>query len=328
MDSRRSRPQNPLDSIRKERGPGPCRNYFRDRLNSRRPDAEKLINDPALSFATFFTLLPELSSGEPPVSLSPRNREAQSLCRIIREDKSANGNAQHPSYVEGTRHVLRWMFSAGIEEDGLCQDFDRAVDISASILLKIYHDTEILPGVVRLLFLRNRKKACLHDLALAFFQSAGPDTLRETAKYLLSPRKEDVEFAQDLLHLPRTGNSLRDRRARYQEYLNWLDENRPYLAPTGDSFASSARPHACQVDLKAKYLHRGNFPGKKLSGNLPAKTETDCLSCFSRAKEEEKELLARYSCHLCEKDPGRWKEWIRLPLKSQLDSARKREAGQ
>lgn len=317
---------NSLNALRRRRGPNACRSEFHKLRASRRAYAAGLVNDPNLSFATCFALLPELRGWQPEGELCPRVRTSVRLCEIIRTDKSADGNAVHPRYDEATRDALRWMFASGEEADGMDADFDRTVDISACVLLKIYHEEEILPGVVRLMFRRNRRGSCLHDLAWAFFQSAGPRALRSVAERLLSPSAKDAELARLLLHLPQAGNSRREKRAQYARYLDWLEENRPYLSPTDEGLCATSSPHACAVNLSAKYLNRKPRAGGPEDAPPLTESEKGCLACFSAAQPEERELLAHFSCKLHEKDPLRWSEWIRRPLEKQIRAARGGEA--
>ncbi len=326
MNNRRGAAANPLDALRRDRGPGPCRAFFHSLKSSKRAYAVGLLNDPKLSFATFFLLLPEMDGAVPEEELSERNRTAVRLCGILLDAPNTGGGAVHPEYGETVRDTLRWMFSAGAEADGMDADLDRIVDLSACILLQIYRDAEILPEVVRLLFLRNRKGALLHDLAWAFFRAADPRALRVAAEYLLSPAAEDAELARLLLHLPKAGNTTREKRAQYASYLRWLEENRPYLARTGESFNASCKPNACSVNLGAKYLHRKISPAGPAKPQPLTELEKNCLSCFAGASREEKELLARYSSKLREADPVRWNDWIRRPLNKQILSARSGEA--
>lgn len=54
----------PLDAVRRTHGAEACRQYFRALQNSRKPYALRQINDPHLTFGTFFLLLPSMRAGE------------------------------------------------------------------------------------------------------------------------------------------------------------------------------------------------------------------------------------------------------------------------
>lgn len=317
MNSRRAG-TNILDFIRKKRGNLPCREYFK---TLQKPVSLNLINDPGLSFTTFFILLPVVREEIPDESLSARNQAAANLCGIILSSKKANGDFVRPSYDGNTHETLRWIFTTGADSDGLSEDFDHILDISAGILTKTYHDADILPKLVQIIFDRGRKGAYLHDLAWAFYQSHDPKALKLAVEYLRSPNESDEKLAQTLLHLNLESNTPKARNELYDSYLQWLDENSPYLYFTSENFNETSAPKACSVDLGAKYLYRKISPVNHNPPTPLTELEQNCLACFRNAPEEEKEFLARFSQKVRAKNPAYWNRWIRYPLKRQIESA-------
>ena len=310
----------PLDAVRRTRGAEACRQYFRALQNSRKPYALLQINDPHLTFGTFFLLLPGIRAGGDEAALSERNRTAARLCRVILGGKKANGTAGRTSLTGPVLGTLLWMFRTGAADDGLSDDFDQILDVSASILLKKYRRSELIPTVAQLIFRRNRKGAYLHDLVWALFQSRDPRALRSVADYLRSPHQEDVRLARVLLHLP-AENSPNGRR-QYAFYLNWLDENRSSLYFTGENFNETSRPGVCSVNIAAKYLCRRVRPDSNSPLTPLTEAERGCLPDFKKAGEKEQALLSSFSQKVRKKNPLYWNRWIRYPIRRQIAVAK------
>lgn len=318
MNRNRRADSNLLDTIRKRRGNIPCREYFK---SLQQTAGMQLINDPQLTFATFFVLLPVIQEQTPNDSLNARNQSAANLCGIILNSKKVNGNFKHPAYDENAHEILHWMFATGADADGLSEDFDHILDISAGILTKKYHDTDIIPKLVQLVFSRGRKGAYLHDLAWAFYQSRDPNALKLAAEHLRSSDENEAELARILLHLKLESNTPKDKRELYNSYLQWLDENNPYLYFNNENFNETSRPNVCSVDLNAKYLYRKISPQNHKPTTPLTELEQNCLACFLNAPEEEKEFLARFSQKIRATNPAYWNRWIRYPLARQIEAA-------
>lgn len=318
MSANRRAGTNMLDTIRKKRGNAPCVEYFKSLQDS---ESLRLVNDPGLTFASFFVLMPVIQEKLRAQSLSARDLTAANLCNTILSSKKANGNLYRPAYNENTHEALRWMFLTGADADGLSEDFDHILDISAGILTKKYHDADILPKLVELVFSRGRRDAYLHDLAWAFFQSHDPTALKLAAEYLRSGNEKDAKLARSLLHLNLESDNPRSRRELYNNYLHWLSENNPYLYFTSENFNETNQPNVCSVDLSAKYLYRKISPRDHKPSTPLTETERNCLACFLNAPDEEKEFLARFSQKVRAKNPEYWNRWIRYPLEKQIEAA-------
>lgn len=309
-----------LDGIRKSRGAQACRDFFQEYEKNGRAGAIKLADDRALSFGTFFTLLPEIRRLQMQEELSERGRTAFRLCETILSG-AKTGMGICPEMNGGCQDTLLWIFLTGMLDDGIDGDFDRILDASAAVLAKTYHDESFLPALVTLIFRRNRQGTYVHDLAWAFLQSRSPKALRLAADYLRSEDGRDVELAEELLHLPHAENG-QTRREQYASYLKWLEENGPYLLFECAGFNATARPHVCNVDLAAKYLGHEVANHRHMSQEDLSETEQAVLAGFAKMRDEEKEALAHFSSLVHRRSPSRWRRWIHSSLDAQLKAAK------
>jgi hypothetical protein len=126
----------------------------------------------------------------------------------------------------------------------LDDEYEAVMDAAISVLVNIYKDNSILPAVADMIFKRNRKGHYIHDLIWAYFRSSTPDTLKLTAERICSSDQQDIDLACHLLNLEASYSSLNteDRQKQYQTYLQWLNENAPFLYFTGESFQYSSNP--------------------------------------------------------------------------------------
>lgn len=319
---------NDFDCIRRARGNDACKNTFRRLLKERKQAAIRLLNDNQLYFASLFILKPEIEKFEmDDQELGERNRIALNICGKISERKNLNSDSVSPFPLndEKVHSVLLWMFNTGSADDGLSDEFDKIIDISASILVKTHHEKAILPTVAELIFKRNRKGAYTHDLIWAFFQARDSQSLRVIAGYLRSSQRKDSELAHTLLHLPENlqAGPNNSKENQYRTYLSWLQENSPYLYFTNESFQLTNSPKPCEVNLEAKYLCKDSSPkGRRVMTDL---TEEDYgyLNNFSGIQEEEdRAVLANFSNKLHQQDPPQWNQWMQAPIDQQIQVAK------
>lgn len=298
----------PLEQIRRRSGSEKFRSVYRKIAEEGGKKAVLLLNDERLRFPTLYLLLPEIAALHPGTALSPRNRTAVSLCAA-----AESGGGFEAEEKNDTGAALKWMFETGYRDDGLSAGYDQALDAAAALLTRVYHDADVLPDMVRLLFLRNRKKRYLHDLAWALFGSGDPRVLRLTAEYLRSPNRRDVELAGKLLR-----NAPPDRadggpeQNRYGACVSWLRENGPYLEFTGESFHQSSEPELFRVNLEAKYLCN--------QASARAAEDDGRLEAFRGIPSGQKERLAARSNRLYRNDPRRWREWMAYPVEKQMEA--------
>lgn len=317
---------NNLDCIRRTRGMSACRNMFRKLGQENRQTAIRLINDNSLLFASLFILQPEIKDFNLYGELSERNRIALNICEKIADVKKPGGNSGNSlSLNDETVHmVLLWMFHTGAADDGLSNEFDQILDITASVLIKTHHENAILSSVADLIFRRNRKGAYIHDIVWIFFQARNAQSLQLIAGYLRSPVQKDVELARTLLNL-REDIKLRnssEKQKWYNEYISWLNENSPYLYFTGESFQLTNSPSACDVNLEAKYLGKNSSPRGPKPLTPLTEEEHICLNHFNEVQEEEKARLAEYSSKLHRENQPVWSQWMQYPVEEQLQIAK------
>lgn len=316
---------NELDCIRRTRGIRVCRNSFRSLALSRRETAVRLVNGDSLLFATLYVLQPVLSELNLDGLLSERDRTALKICDRITQEKKAGDSVEEAFSLnsEAVHSVLLWMFQTGMADDGLNEEFDQILDITASILIKTHHEKTVQPDVAELIFRRNRKGAYLHDLTWAYFQTRDTDALRIVAKHLLSSDRKDAEFAGMLLHMePDELKTARDRRKKYTEFNGWLDENSPYLYFTNESFQLTNNPVVCDVDLDAEYLGKGISPRSRRPLSPLTNEENGCLRHFKETPDDDRTVLAKYSHRLHKENPAYWAQWLQFPVEEQLQIAR------
>lgn len=299
-----------LDRIRHMRGAAACRGFFRALARRDPREAARLLGDKRLAFGTLFLLRPDIDAFLPEKLLSYRDQTALRFCLKCSEAcrKEADEKYTRPGTGEDARPVLLWIFTTGAADDGLCEEFDRVLDLAAAALIRLYREESILPAAAALIFRRRRRGSCLHDLIWAYFQAHSTAALRMIAEYLRSHDPKDTELARSLLHLPE--NETDNRRA-YRAYLAWLKENDPYLYFTEESYQLTSAPVPCGVDLNAKFLCRKISRQSRSPASPLAPEETERLNAFRSAGAEEKEALARYSASLHRQNPNQWKKWMR-----------------
>lgn len=315
---------NDLDYIRRSRGKDVCRDTFRRFVLGQKQTAVRLINDDRLFFASLFVLQQEIQEFGLYRELSEHNRIALDICRKISEAKNPSAESSAPLSLkdEMVHTVLLWMFYTGAADDGLSNEFDHILDISASILIKTHHENTVLNTVADLIFKRNRRGSYTHDLIWAFFQAHDPQSLRIIAEYLRSPRRKDVELARTLLHLPQAAGPNGNSANQYRDYLSWLEENSPYLYFTGESFQLTNSPNSCDVNLEAKYLCKNSSLKRREILDSFNEEDRDNLNNFSGVQEEEKTVLADYSNKLHHQNPLDWNQWMKYPIEQQIQVAK------
>lgn len=291
-----------------------------------RKKAAAQLNDPNLTFPTLYTLLPEIDALDLYPLMNLRNTTALKICfKTLREDALAEHlHTENQVSNEQTYHVLKWMFYTGWREDGLSNPFDQVLDATTALLIKKYKDQSILPTVVSEIFERNRKGYYIHDLVWCFYETRNPNALKLAARYLRSNNPEDVKLASELLHYTSEeeeeihGNPEK----KYESYLNWFQENQPYLYFTGENLQCSSEPRAFKVDLDAKYLSKKRQSANRKSPYSLTKFEQEKLEQFHKTKDSDRKLLAKYSKQMHSNNPQKWKEWLHADIDQQVKYAK------
>jgi hypothetical protein len=302
-----------------------CKKYFRQAAMEDSRKAVLLLNDDRLLFTTLFVLQPTIYGWNLTEELSERNRIALNICDRITEGK---GEEEAPHFSqssenEAVHQTLLWMFQTGAPEDGLSNEFDQILDITASAIIKTYHDESILPTVAKLIFQRNRRGSFHHDLVWAFLRTKDVYSLKYIAAYLNSNYRKDVELAHTLLHFNGDVPQWHTGRTnKYAEFLAWLQENGPFLSFTDESFQFTNSPNPCSLNLEAKYLNK-QVPTRSHQTDIPyTEEELDRLKDFKEAQHEERLSLARYSHNLYGRNQNGWNQWIHYPVSKQLEIAK------
>lgn len=316
----------PLDDVRLKSGNEALKAYFLEAAGVNRSKAAEMLNHDKLQFATLFVLIPAIGALNLYAALSPQNRVAVTLCvnlmtkiRLAVED-----DWPLPHGGELAHATLRWIITTGAGEDGHSDDFDQILDTSASLLLRIYKDSNCLQQIVDMIFKRNRVGRYAHDLIWAVFSAHNPQVLKLVAEYLRSPHKKDTELASKLLRL--AGNTAIEaadgKLIRYEPYMAWFKENLPYIYFTGEGFHKTSEPVPCAVNLNAKYLCRAISPHDGKMADPLTDAENSSLAAFRQMGVGIREELAQYSHRLHGSNINQWASWLKMPVDKQVEAAR------
>lgn len=325
MNGTHSGGDSPLDRAWRDSGIRQCKNVFYETYQKNPQNAAALLNDRRLTFPCLFIFIPQIKSLRLLSLLNPQNTTAVKIIdRILRYEEAPDRNNNSPFWENSVRPVLKWMIETGGLEDGLenddRDDYEEVLDISASVLINVYKDTDILPTVTDMLFQRYKNGGNIHTLVWSVFSIHEPAVLKLIAEHLRSPDKQEADLACALLNIKTEEN--RDRSAEYQKkyeaYLQWVEENHPFLSFTDESMQFSSNPVFCEVDLERKYIHKAHPPHAARAAALSEGTEEKCLRAFAPLSREEKTALADYSRKMYNQDVSRWREWIQLPVDEQL----------
>ncbi|SHI19041.1 hypothetical protein SAMN02745823_03202 [Sporobacter termitidis DSM 10068] len=315
-----------LDRALQTGGADRLKSGFRSLASTDRKQALRLLDDEKLRFPALFALLPELHAHQMTNELSPRNHAAVCVCakklkRYDRFDASAGFRDNDTLY-----RALRWMLDTGKEWDASGRgqdDYEAVIDYVSALLVIDFEDTAVLPDIARLIFARHRRGHLVHDLTWCFFQTLDKDALALVAGQLLSSDNRDAALAGKLLCLesPPALNKA-DTQELHHQYVQWLEDNRPYLYVTGEYFQQTSRPKHLSVDMEAKYL------GKELSPRYRApltplnEHEIACLHEYRGFSPEEQELLTDYSHRLRCTDAQSWQAWMQKQVAEQVMAAK------
>lgn len=213
--------------------------------------------------------------------------------------------------------------------DYMYKGYEDYSEIAAILSARGYKDKKILPIIVDLIFLKNRRGLFNHDLIWIFFEAIEPYSLMLVANYLGSKDPEDVKLANKLLEFVPCINMSRgnDYQIPYMAFVYWLHENYPFLYFTGESFQRTSKPMPYRVILDAKYLCKkvSLYTGEVL---IPL-TEQDKLLAnnFNNLDEDNKLLLSKFSARIHKENLFIWNSWINRPIAKQISIAKGRIGG-
>jgi hypothetical protein len=322
---------NPLDKIRLSQGKEKLKTYFKNLGENQRDKAVKYINDKRLIFTSLFLLLPEIESLNLYEQLNTRNILALKMCAKTLGDQKIVSDVE--LFFEETHEtlypVLKWMLITGSKDDGLSNQFDEIMDVTALLLTRTYLDKTILPVIEQMIFKRYEKGLYIHDLVWALFQIHDKAVLKLVAKHLLSSEARQVELACRLLNLPYSKANGRNtsRNGQYVSYRSWLKENDGHLYFTGESFQMTSYPKPCDIELTAKYLCKEISPHDRKPVVPFTEKENYLIEQFNGLAQEDKNMLSAFSHKMQNKNSQKWNKWLERPLGEQIKNAKSGRGG-
>ncbi|MDF2545359.1 MAG: hypothetical protein K0R93_257 [Anaerosolibacter sp.] len=290
-------------------------------------DLEKalyLINHETLPFTSLFWLRHDIEKHGVFDQLSLRNRTALSIVNEILLGKrdTLSMPCSYCDYIQTVHSVLKWILETGSIDDGLSNDYDQVLDITAVLLIKIYRDKTILSTISDMIFKRYTKGHFINDLVWAFFQSHDPNSLIFIADHLKSEEPKEIELARKLLRFCPSIDDHSKTLEEYTAFTDWLKENSSFLSFTGESFQQSTNPMPYVVILEAKYLYKTVDLLTGRSFEAFTENESLLLDEYKELDNDTKILLANFSYRLHQRDLSSWKTWIDYPIEKQLSIAK------
>ncbi|AJA47457.1 hypothetical protein CPAST_c13780 [Clostridium pasteurianum DSM 525 = ATCC 6013] len=313
-----------LDKVRSDRGIEDLRDFFKQLTAKDLKGAKDFINDKDLQFPTLFVLRDEIQRNNLEDVLTKKNKIALLIVKEILTDKRDNLASEKLSfdYVQMIHNVLKWIIETGFKDDGMDDDYDRVLDISAILLTKMYKDKTILNILVDMIFDRYKKGALVHDLVWAFFQIEDPQSLILIGEKLLSSIPEDVKIAARLLNfIPEVDKSI-TKEKKYTTFLNWMKENGSFLEYTGESFQQKTNPSPYKVVLEGKYLCKNICCETGRTLGIPSREENQLLNGFKKLDYDTKILLSNFSIRIHQKNIYLWDVWLHYSLEDQIKIAK------
>lgn len=306
-------------------GIGAVRRTFNTLVSRDAQGAVSLLEDGALRFPVFFVLAEDIIRRSLQERLGPRNSAALYVCAQKMKRLAPYGPAARPD-DQTLYGALRWMLDTGLWWDGPSpgrDDYDAVIDYAVALVVGVYEDKEVLPAVADLIFRRNRRGLFIHDLVWGFFQTTTPEALEIVAGYLSSANPADVSLAKTLLGLNTAdaGNLSGAQGELKRRYLEWLEDNRPYLYLTGEHLQMTSSPKYVDNDMEAKYLDKEISPRYRAPVLPLTEQENEALQHYRAIPAAERRFLAEYSHKLRKRDKGRWQEWMRKQIAEQVMAA-------
>lgn len=326
MDTLRFKVENELDRVRHDRGNDGLREYFKQLAQKDRGKLMDLINEEELSFTSLFVLRGEIQQLGFFDQMNIRNKIALEIVdETLKEYKVELAPSDMVSnFIQNVRVALKWMLTTGAFDDGMSDEYDEVMDVTAILLVKVYKDKDILPLLADMIFKRYKLGTCINDLAWAFFEGKEPYSLILIGNKLRSREMKDVELACKLLgFIPGVDvKSSVDGETQYLGFFNWIEENRPFLYFTGESFQQKNSPTPYVVVLEAKYLCKVISIDTGKSLEPLTREEDELLSSFDKQDDDTRILLSSYSFRLHYDDVNGWNMWLRRPIEEQIKIAK------
>lgn len=315
-----------LDSIWSAGGSYRLKRVFNDLARRDKQEALRLINDDRLQFPVLFILMEDISTHHLFTGLNTRNMTAINLCTKKIYKYSMDAAMADTLDSDTFYQTLTWMFYTGKDWGGPSgghDPYDSVIDYIAALLVIMFEDKTVLREIADLIFRRNRQGLFIHDLVWSFFQTLDRDALVLIAGYMLSNNQRDVELACTLLNfdVPVSANRVEVKKT-HRMFMDWLNENKPYLYLTGEHFQMTSKPKHLDADKEAKYLGKEISPRHRAPVEPLTENEVACLHRYRETTNEEQELLTNYSHRLRDRDSRLWYEWMQKQVAEQVIAAR------
>ncbi|MDR1629918.1 MAG: hypothetical protein LBS36_06870 [Oscillospiraceae bacterium] len=312
-----------LEELRNANGNEACKQTFAAMCSTNPERAAELLNQGDTSFPCLFAVLPEVRANALEGNLSANSNIAACVVNQIENENAVEDYLSEKS--EENAAVLRWILETGYNDYSLGDGYLKVLDIVSAVLIITYEEKSILPLVENMIFERHRRGLCIHDLVWAFFRMEDFSVMKMVAGHLNAGDENEANFAANLLHLPDNGPG--NRAAQYEEYVNWLEENEPFLFFTYEGMQYTSEPNVVDVDQERKYMHKTS----RIFGYDPLEADNEneqaCLLEFRELKNSEQKALSNYSHKIYRENQQAWQEWMSRPVSQQLEAARAGEEG-
>lgn len=312
-----------LDRIRLDNGIDALKSYFRKLVRFDLRKAIELVNDENLHFLTLYVLKPDITIYRITSCMGPRNRKALEIINGITSKKAAAIERMTDNRSMTVCPVLKWILLTGSADDGFNDRYDEIMDQTAALLTNYYKDNSVLRQIADMTFRRYKKGLLIHHLVWAFFEARDPNSLIHIANYMLSAEQKDNELACKLLNfIPCIyRDDGMDKIKKYYSVLNWIEENKPFLYYTGESFHQTCKPLPYAISTEAKYVCRRVVPGEDRMPGSMTEDEEKLLDGFRKLSRESRDLLSDCSYQLYRRNLYSWNIWIHYPVNEQLRTA-------
>ena len=314
-----------LDEIRLNRSVDNFKTIFHDLANSNKQEAIALINDENLHFPSLYILQNEFRKFDLSPYLSVRNRCALEITNEILTRRDAKPQRLLTGNKKENYATLKWMFETGTRDDGLNDQYDEVLEVSAILLIKEFKDNACLSRMIEMIFNRYKKGFYTYDLQWALFESRCPECLLLVANHLRSNDQKEIELARKLLsfipdmHMDREV----DPRNQYNRSRSWINENRKFLVYTGESMNQTSNPRPYIVSLASKYLQIAVSMDTGEAWRVLEAPERSLFDGFKQLDRDSQLLLSHCSSVLHDKNKKWWKQWLSYPMIKQIKIAKK-----
>ncbi len=309
-----------LDRVRLNNGNDKLKGLFHNLVKLNPEEAANLINDKNLYFCSLFILKPVIDKLEFFNHLSSRNKDALTITTEILKRKASNKESLSFDCNQMNYSTLKWIFETGCFDDGLSNQYDEVLDITAIHLIKSYNDKSVLPVIAEMIFSRYKKGLYIYDLVWAFFESRDPRRLIIFANRMHSTHWMDVELACKLLgFIPGIDiNRNNDKFIKYLYIRNWIQENHLFMHYTGESFQQTPNPIPYLVSLEAKYLCKPVPEDSQEPLRILNEDESNLMERFKGLNKDTQILLSTCSFLLYRQNKSTWNKWIHYPVEEQI----------